>query len=88
MSIEYERSDELQCCWDKWVFIDPTKLELYLPEYNCTDMGGCIRVAKALMPKVNMITVFEAGVLTTNYKKIGGKWKAECYDRPYFGRVK
>ena len=67
-------NSDLQCCWEKWEFIDPTGLELYLPPYNCTDMRGCIRVAKALMPDVEMITVFEGGKMINCYRRFGKNW--------------
>ena len=65
---------ELQCFWDKWEFNGPTCLSLHLPSGNCTDMGGCIRTAKKLMPEVGLISVYEGGVHINTYARVNKSW--------------
>lgn len=46
----------------------PTALRLDLPEYDSTDMTGCIEVAKFLMPDVTAVHVYAGGVSDVLYK--------------------
>jgi hypothetical protein len=72
-------SEELQCFWDNWVFNRPKSLYLYLPDGNCTDMNGCISIAKKLMPEVRSITVFEAEIPVHKYAIVNNKWIFVAY---------
>ncbi|MGA7327493.1 MAG: hypothetical protein WBX25_24140 [Rhodomicrobium sp.] len=56
---------------------------LYLPDANCTDMGGCIEVFKAIDPAVKRIYVWEAGALINIYEKRGKKWSCRSSARNY-----
>ena len=69
-------SEALQCCWRSWRVVGPRALAVDLPPDNCTDMGGAIRVAEALMPGVRELHTFCNGVADTMYSCVGGRWQA------------
>lgn len=66
----------LQCCWQSFHVVGPGKLAIALPDGNCTDMGGAIRIAKTLMPDVSVIYTISGGEPDTMYCKEGKDWKA------------
>jgi hypothetical protein len=65
---------DLQCNWIKWHAGQNKSLHLYLPAYNCTDMSGCVRVAKRLMPNVEHMTVIESDRHINSYDLRDGSW--------------
>lgn len=69
-------SDALCCCWRSWRVVGPRALAVDLPEGNCTDMDGAIRVAEVLMPGVREIHTFCDQVAGMIYSCVGGTWQA------------
>jgi hypothetical protein len=69
---------KLQCHFESWTVLSDNQLVLELQPDNCTDMRGVIAVAKALMPKVRTLQVFEGGVLDMVYSRAcdGKTWHA------------
>ena len=58
----YASSDALMCGWHCWQVMEPGTLGLVIRRLHSPDMTGCIRVAKALMPEVSAIYVFNERV--------------------------
>jgi hypothetical protein len=51
----------LHCSWTAWRVIDDGILALDMPENNCCDMRGAIKIAEAIHPFVWKIETFEGG---------------------------
>jgi len=49
---------------------------MWLPEANCTDMSGAIRLAKRIDPKVKQIQTLSDNEMDTCYILEKGKWRA------------
>jgi hypothetical protein len=63
--------------WCSWVVTGETEMRLDLPPHDCTDMTGCIEVAKFLMPDVTKISVYAGGKPDIIYEiGSGGEWEA------------
>lgn len=70
-------SKDLQCFFEGWDVPNiPRALFLYLPPNNACDMGGTIKVAKAILPSVRRIIVFQGDKPDIAYIKRKGRWKA------------
>ena len=62
--------ERLQYCFDEKVG------ELWLPENNCTDMRGVIKMMTAIDPGVRTIITWAGGKRDTVYFRTGEKWEA------------
>lgn len=67
---------------------------LWLPERNCTDMAGAIRLFQAIHDQVERIECFveregdsEARMADTLYTKVEGQWRAQCFGLRRTGKV-
>ena len=58
----YAISKTMMCGWHSWLVMEAGKLGLVIPKTHSTDMTGCIATAKAIMPEVNKIYVFNVRV--------------------------
>jgi hypothetical protein len=47
-----------------------------LPDDNCVDMGGAIRIAQAVMPNVATIYTQQGHIPDVMYTRSGDKWTA------------
>ena len=69
-------SEDLVCNWISWSVVKDGHLRLDMPELNCCDMKGAIKMAETLCPEVSCIDTFQAGKPDTSYLFVGGKWKS------------
>ena len=76
MKVRAMWNNDLVCGWESLIVIDDGHLALNLPEYNCCDMRGAIKIAKAICPLVWRIDAFSGGEPDTTYFIQGGKWVA------------
>ncbi|EIC23403.1 hypothetical protein [Thiorhodovibrio frisius] len=69
---------DLQCRWQSWRVVGDRHLALDLPDMNCCDMGGAIKIAQYLYPDVDKIDTFSGGQPDTKYRfdHDGSEWKA------------
>lgn len=68
----------LRCHWRHLEALSDTHLRVYLPPHGCTDMGGVIRLARAIMPKVQRIETYGGETLDTVYiRQARGQWVAD-----------
>jgi hypothetical protein len=68
------RNQDLQCRWRSISALDGNAILIELPECNCVDMSGAIKVCEFLMPEVEIIYVEEGKVLDNVYVKKHGEW--------------
>ena len=75
-----EWNETLQCGWDAWIAVNETHVLLLVPEGNRPDMTGCIKLASALMPGVQLITVVhkqdEQTEPVCQYQMLEGRWRS------------
>jgi len=69
-------SSVLQCGWVAWRVVSDGHLALDLPDDNCCDMRGAIKVAQMLCPMVWRIDTYAGGKPETIYAIHKGKWSA------------
>jgi len=81
----FRRSPVLQCCWERICFGEPGVIAMFLPDDNCTDMRGAVRIAEALDEDVKQVSTFVAGEPDMVYVKRNGEWA--CYDMRPKGRT-
>jgi hypothetical protein len=77
-----QRHPKLQCRWRAWRVIRAGELALDMPADNCTDMGGAIEIATVLCPGVRRIATFADGKPDTEYRLVGGQWRAFLHAIP------
>lgn len=66
----------LGCEYEGWRVLGADKIGLYMPEGDCCDMTGAIRIATILMPGVSQIDTFSGDVPDTRYRLEHGRWVA------------
>lgn len=68
-------NEDLKCFWRAIHVKGKNHIRIDLLSGNCTDMGGAIRLAKAVMPEVTRIDTY-AGITESTYYVLGenGKW--------------
>lgn len=77
-------SPDLMCGWLSWRPVKDGCLWLELPEGQCCDMRGAIRIASVLIPGVSRILVTSGGAADVEYRQTAGRWYAlDC--RQQFG---
>lgn len=65
----------LKCRWLAWSPEGNGELQLNLPEGECCDMEGVIRVATEIMPNVSSIKTVSGGVQDAIYTRYtNGSW--------------
>jgi hypothetical protein len=50
--------------------------QLYLTDFDCCDMGGCISIFEAIDPRVTEIKTYSVAKGDLTYRKRGAKWVA------------
>ena len=70
-------SSGLQCDWVAWRVVDSGILRLDMPDFECCDMSGAIKTAKALCPTVRRIDTYSGGKLDTMYVMESDKWTSQ-----------
>lgn len=72
-------SDDLVCEWVSWEVAEstPNTLVLRMADGHCCDMGGAIRIGKALMPDVRRIVTISGAKPDTVYVCGNGGWEAQ-----------
>ena len=66
----------LACEWISWAVVGDGILRLDMPEYQCCDMRGAIKIAQVLCPLVRRIDTYAGGALDITYSRRGGEWVA------------
>jgi len=61
------QSHDLQCQWSSWRVVSPTRIALHMPEDNCCDMSGAIRLAQILLPGCRRIDTYAGDKRDTVY---------------------
>lgn len=74
-------SNDLMCRWISWSIEWDGFLRLDLPEDNCCDMRGAIKIAEAICPMVYRIDVYVGDKLDITYSQANSKAKWEAIDR-------
>lgn len=84
-TIEFNESkfhDDLMCHIKRASFDhDIKQAEFYLPQHNCTDMKGAIKLAKTIHPDVEVIMVYEDDKAINVYTKKNKEWLSVSYQR-------
>lgn len=68
--------DSLSCGLERIHVIGPGHLGFDLPHGHCTDMAGCIAMAKAILPDVKIIQTRSGSSRDTTYYLQDGEWQA------------
>lgn len=79
-------NETLQCGWLMWIAEGDNELMLMVPTGHRPDMTGCLTLARALMPEVQTVRVYDSAdqaALVSHYQQQAGKWAA----RPVQGRI-
>lgn len=69
-------SKPLICHWKSWTVVNAKHLLLELPADNYCDMDGAVRVAKYLLPGVEVVSVYVDSALDMTYAKHREGWVA------------
>lgn len=68
-------NEDLMCFWLKIEPLHEKTIGIYLPEGSSADMGGAVKTARAVMPKVNKIVVYAGGLRDIDYELRNSKWQ-------------
>lgn len=78
-------TDPTETPWDKRLGCEVVSLtydfcsgtgELFLPDRNCCDMTGCVKMFESIDPQVSTIKTYSGDKPDTAYRKEGAEWKA------------
>lgn len=77
MALERSAWDaRLMCRWTSAEVLTSRRLQINLPEFNCTDMHGAVEFSKAILPMVREVIVIVGDRPDILYKRQGRKWEA------------
>ena len=86
MGKKYVHNEQLMCSVISLAYAFPThRGQIRFRSGDCCDMGGCLKLFKAIDPNVTAIYTFSGDEPDTGYfRERNGKWKAYQLIRKYF----
>jgi hypothetical protein len=72
-------NDTLKCALDNVDIEDENTVTFYLPEGQCVDMTGAIKIATMLSSRVKTINTYSGKEADTRYVRKGKEWQALMY---------